>query len=61
MPKHATDAEPVTHVERLTRTALQTGRTALVKFGPEGAVAAMTPWAEAIAKAERKAARRVRA
>jgi hypothetical protein len=56
MGRHATTANPErTQVERLTETALTTGRAALEKFGPEAAVAAMSPWAEALVKAERKA------
>jgi hypothetical protein len=57
MPKHATAAEP-THVERLTQTALATGRSALEKYGPQSAVAAMSAWLPAIERAQRKAERR---
>lgn len=57
MNRHAMPVEP-THIERLTETALSTGRAALTKFGPDSAIRAMQPWAERIERAERKAARR---
>ena len=55
--RHAAPTEP-TAVERLTATALATGRSALEKFGPEAAVAAMAGWLPAIERAQRKEARR---
>lgn len=47
-----------TQVQMIERLALSTGRTALEKFGPAAAVAAMKPWAERYEKAQAKAERR---